>query len=199
MLTDPGALLAGFSDAADNAGIEGWPRPVRLETLPAPHERPPLPPDEAAVYAFTLSAAAGHSAPCEPGTVLMVGKARANNEQRFEHAHCGGTSDTSALAGSLLAHRILWPWLGISHLDEATVGEWMLSTLDRTQFLILIGNPHVQDPPGGLHAWDGGTRVPSPLRLWRRAHVPSLRLPSGHAGSLGLNWRSSPSHQDSPQ
>jgi len=30
--------------------------------LPAPHERPSLPPDEAAVYAFALSAAAGHSA-----------------------------------------------------------------------------------------------------------------------------------------
>jgi hypothetical protein len=145
MLTDPGALLAGFCEAADKAGIEGWPCPVRFEILPAPHERPPLPPDEAAVYAFTLSAAAGRSAPCGPGTVLMAGKARANNEQRFRHWHYDGTGDPSTLAGSLLAHRILWPWLGISRLDEAIVGEWMLTSLDRTNFFIPAGHPHVRD------------------------------------------------------
>jgi hypothetical protein len=76
MLADPEALLAGFYEAADKAGIEGWPCPVRVEALPAPHDRPSLSPDEAAVYAFTLSAAAGQSAPCGPGTVLMVAKAR---------------------------------------------------------------------------------------------------------------------------
>jgi len=144
MLTDPEALLADFREAAAMAGIEGWPCPVRIETLPAPHERPSLPPDEAAVYAFTLSAA-GHSAPCGPDTVLMVGKARANKEQRFRHAHYDGTNDPSTLAGNLLAHRILWPWLGISHLDEATVGEWMLTCLDRTHFFIPAGHPHVRD------------------------------------------------------
>ena len=86
MLTDPEALIAGFCEAADGAGIEGWPCPVRFETLPAPHDRPSLPPDEAAVYAFTLSAVAGHSAPCGPGTVLMVGKARANNDPHVRDA-----------------------------------------------------------------------------------------------------------------
>jgi hypothetical protein len=145
MLNDPEALLADFCEAADKAGIEGWPCPVRFETLPGPHERPSLPPDEAAVYAFALSAMAGRSAPCGPGTVLMVGKARANNEQRFQHAHYDATSDPSALAGSLLTHRILWPWLGISHLDEATVGEWMLTSLDRIHFFIPLGHPHVRD------------------------------------------------------
>ena len=145
MLTDPEALIAGFREAADPAGIEGWPCPVRFETLPAPHERPPLPPDEAAVYAFTLSAAAGHSAPCGPGAVLMVAKARANKEQWFQHAHYDGTNNPSTLAGSLLAHRILWPWLGIDHLNEATVGEWMLTSLDRTHFFIPVGHPHVRD------------------------------------------------------
>ena len=119
MLTDPEALIAGRCEAADGAGIEGWPCPVRFETLPAPQDRPSLPPDEAAVYAFTLSAVAGHSGPCGPGTVLMVGKARANNEDRFRDAHYEGTGDLSTLAGSLLAHRVLWPWLGISRLDEA--------------------------------------------------------------------------------
>jgi hypothetical protein len=145
MLTDPEALIAGFCEAADRAGIEGWPCPVRFESLPAPHQRPSLPPDEAAVYAFTLSAAAGHTAPCGPGTVLMVGKARANYEQRFRHTHYDGTSDPSTLAANLLAHPILWPWLGITHLDEATVGEWMLTSLDRIHFFIPVGHPHVRD------------------------------------------------------
>ncbi len=145
MLTDPEALLAGFCDAADRTGIEGWPSPVRFETLPAPHEKPPLPPDEAAVYGFTLGAAAGYSAPCGAGTVLMVGKARANNEQRFRYTHYEGTSDPSTLAASLLSHRILWPWLGITHLDEASVGDWMLASLDRIHFFIPVGHPHVRD------------------------------------------------------
>jgi len=145
MLNDPEALLADFCEAADRAGIESWPCPVRCETLPAPHERPALPPDEAVVYAFTLSAMAGHSAPCGPGTVLMVSKARANNEQRFRHAHYDGTSDPSTLAGSLLAHPILWPWLGINHLDETSVSTWMLNNLDRTHFCIPVGHPRVRD------------------------------------------------------
>jgi hypothetical protein len=75
----------------------------------------------------------------------MVAKARANNEQWFQDAHYDATNNPSTLAGSLLAHRILWPWLGISHLDEATVGEWMLTSLDRTHFFIPIGHPHVRD------------------------------------------------------
>ena len=145
MLTDPEELIAGFCEAADPAEIEGWPCPVRFETLPAPHERPQLPPDEAAVYAFTLSAVAGHSAPCGPGTVLMVGKARANKEERFRNAHYDRTKDPSTLAGNLLAHRILWPWLGISHLDEASIGEWMLTSLDRTHFFIPVGHPRIRD------------------------------------------------------
>ena len=44
----------------------------------------------------------------------------------------------STLAGSLLAHPILWPWLGIGHLDAATVGEWMLARLDRVHFSSLL-------------------------------------------------------------
>jgi hypothetical protein len=145
MLTDPGALLTGFREAAGTTGIDGWPCPIRIETLPAPHQRPSLPPDEAAVYAFTLSGAAGQSAPCGPGTVLTVGKARANNEERFRDLHYDVTSASSTLAGSLLAHPILWPWLGIDRLDEATVGDWMLASLDRTHFFIPAGHPRVRD------------------------------------------------------
>jgi len=145
MLTDPDALLSGFGEAVGRAGIDGWPCPVRVETLPAPHQRPSLPPNEAAVYAFTLSAAAGQFAPCGPGTVLTVGKARANHEQGFRDLHYEGTSNLSTLAGNLLAHPILWPWLGITSLDEGTVGEWMLASLDRTHFFLQAGHPRVRD------------------------------------------------------
>ena len=183
MLTDPEALIAGFCEAADPAEIEGWPCPVRFETLPAPHERPPLPPDEAAVYAFTLSAAAGHSAPCGPGTVLMVAKARANNEQWFQDAQYDGTNNPSTLAGGLLTHRILWPWLGINHLDEATVGDWMLTSLERTHFFIPVGHPHVRD---ALAVYVRGTAGSVFHRFSATGAVRKLRRAAHHQAMPGL-------------
>jgi hypothetical protein len=142
MITDPDALIVEFSQAAVKAGIEGWPCPVRPQALPAPHRKPPLPAGEAAVYAFAFSAHC--TAPCGPATVLKVGKAGAGNQKRFRYMHYRLPSKgMSTLAGSLLAHPILWPWLGISHLDAATVGEWMLARLDRIHFFIPSGHPYV--------------------------------------------------------
>ena len=183
MLTDLEALIASFCEAADPAGIEGWPCPVRFETLPAPHERPPLPPNEAAVFAFTLSDAAGHSAPCGPGTVLMVAKARANSEQWFQDAHYDGTNNPSTLAGSLLAHRILWPWLGIDHLDEATIGEWMLTSLDRTHFFIPVGHPHVRD---ALAVYVRGTAGSVFQRSFATSAMRKFRRAAYHQATPGL-------------
>jgi hypothetical protein len=183
MLTGPEALIAGFREAADPAGIEGWPCPVRCETLTAPHERPPLPPDEAAVFVFTLSAATGRSAPCGPGTVLMVAKARANDEQWFQDAHYDGTNNPSTLAGSLLAHRILWPWLGIDHLEKATIGEWMLTSLDRTHFFIPIGHPHVRD---ALAVYVRGTAGSVFHRSSATGAVRKLRRAAYHQAAPGL-------------
>jgi hypothetical protein len=174
VLTDAEALIAAFCAAADKAEIEGWSCPVRFESLPAPHDRPSLPPNQAAVYAFTLSAAAGHSAPCGPGTVLMVAKARANKEQWFQHAHYDGTGNPTTLAGSL-AHRILWPWLGISHLDAATVAEWMLTSLDRTHFFTPLGHPHVRDALAVYLRGTAGSvfhRYPGAARTSHRAAYP---------------------------
>ena len=39
-------------------------------------------------------------------------------------------------AQSLLAHPVLWPWLGIEHLDADSVENWMLTNLDRTHFFL---------------------------------------------------------------
>jgi hypothetical protein len=58
-----------------------------------------------------------------------------NSDARFRSQHYT-TSGRSTLAKNLLAHRILWPWLGISQLDEATVKPWMLSNLDRMHIYV---------------------------------------------------------------
>jgi hypothetical protein len=63
MMVDPDLLIAEFGDAAAKVGIEGWPCQLRSETLPAPHQKPMLPPGEGAVYVFAISAAHGRTAP----------------------------------------------------------------------------------------------------------------------------------------
>jgi hypothetical protein len=52
--------------------------------------------------------------------VLKVGKVAPNSDARFRSQHYT-TSGRSTLAKSLLAHPIVWPWLGITQLDEASV------------------------------------------------------------------------------
>jgi len=112
--------MAEFGDAATRVGLEGWPCQLRSEALPAPHQKPVLPHGEGAVYVFAISAAYGRSAPCGPGTVLKVGRVGPNNKRRFRHSHYLPTARTiSTLAQSLLAHPILWPWLGIQDLNAA--------------------------------------------------------------------------------
>ena len=137
VMVDPGVLIAEFGDAATRVGLEGWPCQLRSEALPAPHQKPVLPHGEGAVYVFAISAAYGRSAPCGPGTVLKVGRVGPNNKRRFRHSHYLPTARTiSTLAQSLLAHPILWPWLGIQHLDAAIVESWMLTNLDRFHFFM---------------------------------------------------------------
>jgi hypothetical protein len=136
-MTDPDILIAEFGEPAAKARIEGWPCPLRSETLPAPHEKPVLPPGDAAVYVFAISTAYGRSAPCGPGTVLKVGRVGPNNKRRFRHSHYVADAPTiSTLAQSLLSHPVLWTWLGIQHLDVFGVENWMLTNLDRIHFFI---------------------------------------------------------------
>jgi hypothetical protein len=136
-LPSPSRLIAEFGDAAAKVGIEGWPCQLRSEALPAPHQKPMLPPGEGAVYVFAISAAHGRSAPCGAGTVLKVGRVGPNNKRRFRHSHYNPTARAiSTLAQSRLAHPILWPWLGIQDLDAEIVEDWMLSNLDRIHFFM---------------------------------------------------------------
>jgi hypothetical protein len=137
MMIDAELLISEFRADAAEARIEGWPCPLRGETLPAPHEKPVLPVGEAAIYVFATSATYGRGARCGPATVLKVGKVGPNNKRRFRHAHYVAEARTiSTLAQSLLAHPVLWPWLGIEHLDADSVENWMLTNLDRTHFFL---------------------------------------------------------------
>jgi len=142
-MKDPDGLVAHFREDAAKAEIDGWPCPLRSEVLPAPHRPTKLPVASTAVYVFSLSAIAGQSAPCGTGTVLKVGKVGPNSEARFRYMHYNPGSSNSNLAKSLLAHPILWPWLGIDGLSVDSVGDWIRTHLDRTNFFLPAGHPQV--------------------------------------------------------
>src|SRR5262249_31286521 len=135
MVIDPSDLVRDFAAAAEKAEIDGWSRQLqdslRLEYLPAPHSQPQLSTGYGAVYAFALSSRAGESAPCRAGCVLKVGRVGASNRRRFRYSHYLPEGPRSTLARSLVSYPIMWPWLGIDHLDNSSVKQWMLSNLDR--------------------------------------------------------------------
>jgi hypothetical protein len=140
---------------------------VRTETLPAPHSRPLLPPGQSVVYVFAISEAHGRSAPCGPGTVLKVGRVGPGN-RRFTHSHYNPVAPTiSTLAQSLAAHPILWPWLGIEHLDTAQIPGWMLASLNRFHFFLPGDRP----------------QVCAALEIYVRARVGSVFEGVGHGWS----------------
>ena len=142
-MIDPDTLLSDFAASANHAAVDGWPCPLRADVLRAPHSPPALPPGYGAVYAFALGATAGEPAPCGTGTVLKVGRVGARSEPRFKSQHYNPRSAGSTLANSLLTYRIMWPWLGIKHLDESGVKNWMLSDLDRIHIFVPDGHPMV--------------------------------------------------------
>ena len=134
MPIDTQRLLADFDAAAKDLGLPGWPSHYRAEALPAPHRSSPLPQGFGAVYIFGLS----EQARCEAGAgrVLKVGRVGANSNARFQSQHYSATAAGSTLARSLLKYRVLWPWLGIDHLDKSTVRTWMLANLDRVNLYV---------------------------------------------------------------
>lgn len=141
VLIDPETLVTDFAAAADQAAINGWPCSLRTGFLPAPHTPPALPAGYGAVYAFAVADTS--SAPCGAGTVLKVGRIGARSEPRFKSQHYNPRSAGSTLANSLLTYRIMWPWLGIRHLDDRDVKSWMLVNLDRMHIFVPDGHPAV--------------------------------------------------------
>jgi hypothetical protein len=71
--------------------------------------------------------------------VLKVGRVEPNSDARFRSQHYT-TTGRSTLAKSLLAHPILWPWLGITQLHAASVKPWMSTNLDRTHIYVPAGS-----------------------------------------------------------
>lgn len=108
---------------------------------------------------FAVGSSYGSSAPCGRGTVLKVGNVGPGNRRRFTRSHYNPSAPTiSTLAQSLLAHPVLWPWLGIDHMEAETVEEWMLANLDRIHFFM----------PGDR------TEVRAALEVYVRARVGSV-------------------------
>jgi hypothetical protein len=143
MIVDVDALVSDFDDAATRAGIVDWPCSVTTETLRAPHRPPALPFGMAAVYVFALSTDAGRTAPAGGGAVVKVGRVDPNSGPRFSYQHYNPGAARSSLAKSLVRYRVMWPWLGIDHLDENTVKNWMLRNLDRFHFYVGAGHLEV--------------------------------------------------------
>lgn len=135
VLVNPDLLVVDFGAAATEAQIEGWPSAVETELLPAPHRAPALRSGFGAVYVFALSASYGVSVPAGPGAVLKVGRVGGRSGPRFTYQHYG-VQARSTLARSLIKYRVMWPWLGITSLDEASVAEWMRRHLDRVHFYV---------------------------------------------------------------
>ena len=88
------------------------------------------------MYVFSLSSTHGATCPAGPGRVLKVGKVGANSNARFCSQHYLPGSARSNLAKSLLAERVLWPFLGIEDLVEAGVKAWMCLNLERDHVFI---------------------------------------------------------------
>jgi hypothetical protein len=97
-----------------------------------------LRPRHGAVYIFAL--ADGNTSLAGPGRVLKVGRVGPNSNARFQSQHYAPGSARSNLANSLIQYPVLWPWLGIVHLDVSNVREWMLSHLDRANVYVPEGN-----------------------------------------------------------
>jgi hypothetical protein len=130
-------LLDDFSDASVGVGLPDPLSVLRHEYLPAPH-RPPskLLPANSAVYVFSLSASYGSTCAAGPNRVLKVGMTGAKSTARFHYQHYLPNSNGSTLAKSLLAERLLWPYLGIRELEEGSVKAWMCANLDRDHIFV---------------------------------------------------------------
>jgi hypothetical protein len=141
---DGSRLLTEFREAAIRVGLLESQVHLRYESLVAPH-RPPskLPTASTAVYTFYLSSAYGASCPAGPNRVLKVGKVGANSSARFCSQHYLPESAGSNLAKSLLNERMLWPYLGIDHLDANSIKLWMCEHLDRDHIFV-VGQPGLE-------------------------------------------------------
>jgi hypothetical protein len=115
--------LTDFREVAGLAGSSFSVESIEVQIASKPHKPPrALPPGKMAVYAFFLN-----------GRALKVGKAGPKSAARFASQHYSPLSANSNLAKSILANASA---LGISKLDESSVGEWIRAHTDRANLLL---------------------------------------------------------------
>ena len=134
MIDNPGTLLREFAESANETGIAV--ESVEHEAQLAPHQPHKLPAGKCAVYVFSLSLKYGVVCPAGVNRVLKVGRVGPRSNARFLSQHYNPRSARSTLAGSLVKSSVLWRYLGIIEMSEATVGEWIRDNLDRDNFYL---------------------------------------------------------------
>lgn len=131
MITSSEALRTDLLAATRLAHVPLPPGSLRIELLGAPHQRPTLPPDTQAVYAFFLG-----------DVCLKVGKAGPLSGARFTSQHYG-LNAPSTLARSLLTRCGDLEGLvsagrleELAALDAGTIGPWLERNTSRVSVFL---------------------------------------------------------------
>lgn len=147
MLQDPGRLVEDFLQAVERTGFTWEAGEIVHELVSGPHRPPAQRPNMCAIYVFSLTESYGGGCIAGPHRVLKVGQVGANSGPRFQYQHYRPGSAQSTVSGSLLAVRILWPFLGIHSLSEEGVGDWLLANTDRDHFYFRTSGSNAKDKP----------------------------------------------------
>ena len=109
---------------------------IEHEVQLAPHEPRSLPNGKCAIYVFSLSESYGMKCSAGAHRAIKVGRVGPKSNARFQSQHYNPTSAPSNLAATLLKSVILWPYLGITELENSGVGQWIRENTDRDHFYL---------------------------------------------------------------
>lgn len=116
-------IKTDFLHVAELAGIQINDEDIQIENLIAPHTPPSsLPNGRMAVYVFFWN-----------NQCLKVGKVGSKSQARFTSQHYHHKSSNSNLSKSVLKDKSA---MGISQIDEESVGDWIRQNTDRINFLL---------------------------------------------------------------
>jgi hypothetical protein len=122
-MIDVNKLISDFLHIAELAGLDIKQRDIHIENLPAPHIPPStLPSGKMAVYVFNWG-----------DRCLKVGKVGPKSQARYTSQHYNPKSSNSNLAKSILKDKAV---MGITEIEEHTVGNWVRQNTDRVNFLV---------------------------------------------------------------
>jgi len=134
MLADTRQLITDFARVSTLAGVSVNERDIRHESFLAPHQNPKLPRGCYALYVF-------FSLTTDGSVVLKVGKAGPKSAARFESQHYLPGSCNSNLGKSIVLNKAQWTKLGISGVEETTIGNWLRNNTDRDHFFLSTSPP----------------------------------------------------------